>query len=58
MIRDFSVVILEDCVAAFDEELHLASPPARAPWPASGFLTLPFRGLLYAPPDSSLLFRF
>ena len=25
MIRDFSVVILEDCVAAFDEELHLAS---------------------------------
>src|SRR5712691_2020702 len=26
MIRDFSVVILEDCVAAFDEELHLASP--------------------------------
>ena len=26
MIRDFAVVILEDCVAAFDEELHLASP--------------------------------
>ena len=25
MIRNFSVVILEDCVAAFDEELHLAS---------------------------------
>jgi nicotinamidase-related amidase len=25
MIRDFSVVILEDCVAAFDEDLHLAS---------------------------------
>lgn len=25
MIRDFAVVILEDCVAAFDEELHLAS---------------------------------
>ncbi len=25
MIRDFSVVILDDCVAAFDEELHLAS---------------------------------
>ena len=25
MIRDFSVVILEDCVAAFDEALHLAS---------------------------------
>jgi nicotinamidase-related amidase len=25
LIRDFSVVILEDCVAAFDEELHLAS---------------------------------
>jgi ureidoacrylate peracid hydrolase len=25
MIRDFSVVILEDCVAAFDEELHVAS---------------------------------
>jgi nicotinamidase-related amidase len=25
LIRDFSVVILEDCVAAFDEDLHLAS---------------------------------
>jgi nicotinamidase-related amidase len=25
MIRDFSVVILENCVAAFDEDLHLAS---------------------------------
>jgi nicotinamidase-related amidase len=25
LIRDFSVVILEDCVAAFDEQLHLAS---------------------------------
>jgi ureidoacrylate peracid hydrolase len=25
MIRDFSVVILDDCVAAFDEELHYAS---------------------------------
>jgi len=25
MIRDLSVVILEDCVAAFDEELHMAS---------------------------------
>ncbi|HET7876389.1 MAG TPA: cysteine hydrolase [Methylomirabilota bacterium] len=25
MIRDFSVIILEDCVAAFEEELHLAS---------------------------------
>jgi nicotinamidase-related amidase len=25
LIRDFSVVILEDGVAAFDEELHLAS---------------------------------
>lgn len=25
MVRDFAVVILEDCVAAFDEELHLAS---------------------------------
>jgi ureidoacrylate peracid hydrolase len=25
MIRDFSVVILEDCVAAFDEDLHIAS---------------------------------
>jgi nicotinamidase-related amidase len=25
MIRDFSVMILEDCVAAFDEDLHLAS---------------------------------
>ena len=25
MIRDFSVVILTDCVAAFDEELHIAS---------------------------------
>jgi ureidoacrylate peracid hydrolase len=25
MIRDLNVLILEDCVAAFDEELHLAS---------------------------------
>jgi nicotinamidase-related amidase len=25
LIRDFSVVLLEDCVAAFEEELHLAS---------------------------------
>lgn len=25
MLRDFSVVILEDCVAALDEDLHLAS---------------------------------
>jgi nicotinamidase-related amidase len=25
MIRDFAVTILEDCVAAFDEDLHLAS---------------------------------
>src|SRR5262249_44801444 len=25
LIRDFAVVIIEDCVAAFDEDLHLAS---------------------------------
>jgi hypothetical protein len=25
MIRDLDVVILEDCVAAFDEDLHVAS---------------------------------
>jgi nicotinamidase-related amidase len=45
MIRDFSVVILEDCVAAFDEELHLASlrglgleaalPPRTEPGPVA-----------------------
>lgn len=32
MIRDFAVVILQDCVAAFDEELHLASLRGLGPY--------------------------